>query len=274
MKPRVHTFSYFISPRDATRDVKAFQRRDDAAAIQILSALVGLGLEPGESILNPPPPKQVAHDVLLKVDLEQVRSEDLILLTTRPPMHDEHQGDRKKVPRGYTDLENLVFGACGQFIEKSSRSHIVLSDRASQHLAEGFEGLAEMRFGEAEGAPLKRLNAHDGKGWKLHRGPPATATFLLHVRSLWVGGPGLLCAFGVDGISTLGWAYRLRHGLAHLLEGTRFLVAHTTLKAVPTRATNLRWAEDWGIEIALDLALPTEFLESRTHTGGELPVQR
>ena len=77
MSRRVHTFSYFMSPRDTTRDVKAFQRRDDAAAMQILSALVGLGFEPGESILNPPPPKEVSHKILLQVDMDQVTSEDL-----------------------------------------------------------------------------------------------------------------------------------------------------------------------------------------------------
>ena len=270
MKPRVHIFSYFLSPRDATRDVRAFQRRDDAAAIQILSALVGLGFEPGESILNPPPRKEVAHKMLLQVDLEQVRSEDLILLTTRPPIHDQHQGDRKKVLRGFTDLEDRIFDVCGLFIEKSSRSHIILSDRASQHLAKGFEGLAEMRFREAQGAPFKELNAHGGKGWHRHQGPRATAAFLLHVGSLWEGGPGLLCAFGMDGMATLGWAYRLRHGLAHLLEGTRFLVARVTLGKVPPRATNLRWAEDWTIDLALDHALPSGYLGSRTHTGGQL----
>ena len=136
--------------------MKAFQRRDDAAAIQILSALVELGYEPGESILNPPPGNEVSRKMLLQVDLEQVKSEDLILLTTRPPMHDQHQGDRRQVKRGFTDLEDTIFDVCGQFIEKSSRSHIVLTDSASRHLAEGYEGLAEMRFLVAQGAPFIR----------------------------------------------------------------------------------------------------------------------
>ncbi len=252
MKRRVHTFSYFLSPRDTTRDVKAFQRRDDAAALQILSALVELGFEPGESILNPPPGNKVSHKMLLQVDLEQVKSQDLILLTTRPPMHDRHQGDRKQVQRGFTDLEASIFDVCGQFITKSSRSHLVLADSASQHLTSGFEGLAEMKFLEAEGAPFKALNAHDGTGWHHQTGPRATATFLLHVDSMWAGGPGLLCAFGMDGLATLGWAYRLRHGLAHLLEGNRFLVARVALGKVPSRATSLCWAEDWKVDIALD----------------------
>lgn len=263
VKRRVHTFSYFLSPRDATRGVKAFQRRDDAAALQILSALVEHGYEPGESILNPPPGKDVSRKILLQVDLKQVRSEDLILLTTRPPMHDRHQGDRKQVKRGFTDLEACIFNVCGQFIEKSSRSHIVLADSVSRHLTTGFEGLAEMKFLEAQGAPFRALNAHDGNGWRPQPGPRTTATFLLHVDSLWEGGPGLLCAFGVDGLATLGWSYRLRHGLAHLLEGNRFVVARVALGDVPSQATSLDWAEDWKVDIALDHKLPAGCLGSR-----------
>ena len=234
--------------------------------MQILSALVELGYEPGESILNPPPGKEVSRKMLLQVDLDQVKSEDLILLTTRPPMHDQHQGDRRQVKRGFTDLEATIFDVCGQFIKKSSRSHIVLTDSASRHLTEGYEGLAEMKFFVAQGAPFKALNAHDGKGWSKYRGPEATATFLLHVDSMWEGGPGLLCAFGVDGVATLGWAYRLRHGLVHLFEGNRFLVAHVALGEVPSQATSLSWADDWRIDIALDHALPAGYLASRMRT--------
>lgn len=266
VKRRVHTFSYFLSPRDATRDVKAFQRRDDAAAIEILSALMKLGYEPGESILNPPPGQKVQRKMLLQVDLQQVKSEDLILLTTRPPMHDRHQGDRKQVPRGFTDLEAIIFDVCSQFIEKCSRSHIVLTDSVSRHLGQGHEGLAEMKFREAQGAPFKALNAHDGDGWRQQRGARTTATFLLHVDSLWEGGPGLLCAFGVDGLATLGWAYRLRHGLSHLLEGNRFLVARVAVGQIPSQATSLCWAEDWTVDIALDHALPAGYLGSRMRT--------
>ena len=67
----------------------------------------------------------------------------------------------------------------------------------------------------------------------------------------------------MDGVATLGWAYRLRHGLAHLLEGNRFLVARVALGKIPSQATSLCWAEDWKVEIALDQALPAGHLGSR-----------
>ena len=257
MKGRVHPFSYSLSPKDNNRDVRPFQRRDVAAAMELQSALVERGFMPGESILNPLPYKAAEREELLQVDMESVGSEDLILLTTRPPIDDVRQGDRKQVRRGFTDLEHCVFTACRPFIAKSSRSHIILEDAMSRHLQQGFGGLAEMVFSQKhEGARFQRLNSHDGKGWQRQPGPPATAAFLLHVGSLWDGGPGLLCAFGMDGIATLGWAYLLRHRLPDKLEGPRFLVARLGLRPVPRRPTNLRWAEDWDVDLALDCELP------------------
>jgi hypothetical protein len=81
-----------------------------------------------------------------------------------------------------------------------------------------------------------------------------TVVFLLRIDRLWVGGPGLLAAWGMSGETTLAWAYRLGHDLAYLLDGPRFVMAKMTFDGPPSeRHTRSSWAADQPVEILLDL---------------------
>ena len=129
-----HTFTFFM-PRRVDRPLKVFQQRDLAAAMELLPALSRMGYGYGEPILNFPPETppvagqrgQAPHPV----DLAFVEPGDLILQTTRPPMHDEEEGDRKRVERADTDLERWLFHLWGQYLDRCARSHVRL--RKSLH---------------------------------------------------------------------------------------------------------------------------------------------
>ena len=255
--PRVHVFSYYLSPRDRDRGLRPFQTRDDRASWEIFRSLAAQGYLPGESLLNPPPRRaprgHVPFKALHRVEVGFVRPEDRILVATRPPMHDRAQGDRKKVGRGYTDVEHWIFQAWQRFIERSARSHILLTESVAENLKDGFEAYAEMKFREAIGAPVKELTAQDGRGWRPPERPWSTVAFLLHLPALWPGGPGLINAFGMDGTASLAWAYNLGHDWGQLLEEPGLIVALLECAGGHEGKTDLRWAADWKVEVVLQL---------------------
>ena len=251
---RVHPFQCFLSPRDNKRPLKLFQLRDTAAALELIPALQELGFEYGDPILNYPPSDGAqdpsAKNGLLEVDLSFVRPGDLIMLTTRPPLHDLVHGDRKQIRRGYTDLEERVFAVWRQYLEVCARSHVQLTKPLCREVRQGFESRRDMAFSEGIMAPYRELNALDGS--RRRRPPPRrTAAFLLRVDSMWEGGPGLLGAFGMDGTSTMVWAYRLARDHSELLAEPGFVMAELEGPPVPPRPSNLRWAMECNIEIIL-----------------------
>jgi len=71
---------------------------------------------------------------------------------------------------------------------------------------------------------------------------------------LWDGGPRLLSAFGMDGVSTLIWCYLLRTVHPNLLdlETPRFVMAEMIASPLPEVPPTLSFAKDWRIDILLD----------------------
>lgn len=268
---RVRKFIYYQAPRDKSRGLRPFQLRDELAGDQVCLGLFDQGFRLGESILNTPPSDPRDREIR-KIDLGEVEAGDAFLLTTRPPKDDERQGDKKRVARGYTDLEETIFQAFDPYISLCARSHLTLHPRLAPLLRPGGEGFADMEFTQNPvGAPLSSWNACDGSGWKSQRGKGLTALFLLRTRPLWKRGPELVCAFGMDGLSTLVWAYRLGHDLRALLQERHFVVARAKVGPVPERPFDLTWAAEWPIEVVLDVpALPLEG-ESRMRAPGPAP---
>jgi hypothetical protein len=253
VKRRVHPFTYFVARRDNQRRLRIHQRRDLGATCELQAALLRMGFDYGEPILNAPPERPrrdpPSGDDLYPVDISFVRPGDLLLQTTRPPLDDLDQGDRKWVESGCTDVENRLFRVWRRYFEVCSRSHVKLSRRVRRAIGSNAAHCKEMKFREANGAPYKQLNFHNGRGWQKPLKRTATAVFLLRVEEAWKGGPGLLAAFGMDGTSTMLWAYRLRTDLAHLLAKPGFVVAEMCIGEPPVRPTNLRWAKDIEVEV-------------------------
>lgn len=248
-----HTFTFFL-PRRVDRPLKVFQQRDLAAAMELLPALSRMGYGYGEPILNFPPETplvagqrgQAPHPV----DLAFVERGDLILQTTRPPMHDEEEGDRKRVERADTDLERWLFHLWGRYLDRCARSHVRLRKSLHPQLPKGYETRRDMAFREAIGAPYKELNDCAGSGWrKKPKGERRTAVFLLHLEEAWKGGPGFLGVFGMDGTATLAWAHLLGRDLADLLEEPGFVFAEMKKADIPARPTNLRWVSEWKVKV-------------------------
>jgi hypothetical protein len=251
------------------------------AVVEIVQALRARGFEYGEPVLNMPPealPESLCRDEdLYKIDLSFARPGDLLLQMTRPPLSDQDEGDRKKVLRGYTNVEKALFNAWEEVFEVCSRKHVKLAAPIWAKLAQGFRDRKDIEFYESQAAPYKELNALDGKGWHpLKADSDRTAAFLLYVKEAWRGGPGFLGAFGMDGTSTLVWAYRLARDFAHLLLVPGFTFVEIECGEIPQRATDLTWAEDWHIEIIAEYRdkLPLDLVPEFPGASSPAPAAR
>lgn len=257
---RAHPLTYALARRAVERTPRIFARRDCTASGELLFPLYQLGFGQGEPIFQQPPvhpPKgPVPVDRLHQVELSFLEPGALILQTTRPPMNDLDEGPRRQVERAYTDLEHVTFEAWKPYVEYLARTHVRLGPQARSQVRAGFQGRREMSFLQRGwGAPYHELNAHDGRGWRKYRGERRSALFLLRLEELWPGGPGYLCAFGMDGCTTLVWCYQLARKLPDLLERPGFVLAELVLGGLPERATDLRFALDWQIEILVQQEL-------------------
>jgi hypothetical protein len=251
---RIHPVSSFLTPK---RDLRVSARRDLGAALDILPTLMKLGYEYGEPILDWPPEAQAVNrysEPLFQTNNSFVQPGDLLLQTTRPPLDDDEQNDRKRVRRSFTDLEDHLFKLWGNYLERSARSHIFLHQRFHRSLAPGFENRRQMKFREAEGAPYLSLNDCTGSGFRRteeEEKKRRTAAFLLRCDAAWAGGPGLVSAFGMDGTVTAVWGYRLGRDYSDLLKTPGFVVAELVNTGIPKRPTSMVWASDWEIRIML-----------------------
>ncbi len=247
----VHPFLTYDNPRDYDRCPRIFQLRDGAATIETLAAMNELGYKTGETLLNAPGPNFGEEDgpPLYRIDLSRVERDDVIATTTRPPLSDLDIGNKKKVHRAWTDLEQTVLDNWEEILNEISRSWVSLAPRTRRLLREGYENRRAINFLSREGAPYSKGNARDGQGPKKLDGTHRTAAFLLRREELWPGGPGYVGTFGMDGTMSVIWAYLLRHKHAELLEKPGFTMVEMTTGPLPERPSGLHFSEGWEVEI-------------------------
>lgn len=248
----VFDFTFALSRHDSDRPLRPFQRRDGIASMLLVGALDRLGYAYGEPLFNQPPvepPDDPYEEPLFPFDLSFVRAGDLILQVTRPPIHDLEDESMKQVERGFTTLEQGLFDLwVPNILSHCSREQIGLSLEMARHLHSGFEDRACMNFMQkGDSAPYTLLSGRK-QGPNRVLSDNRTAVFLLHVRELWKGGPGYLCAFGQSGVMTMVWAYKLAKQHPELLKDPGFYVFELELGAIPERALDLRWCRDWKLE--------------------------
>lgn len=258
MPRAVHPFLYSLPGKDRTRERPVTATRDGDASRELVVALLERGYRLGEPMLNPPDPEARTRDLEelspREVDVSFVRPGSVLVLTTRPPLDDRDYGNMKQVEPSNTRPERRVFAAARRHFPILARPYAKLAPDHRSRLAPGFESRRHIEFYQHRGGWYKALNALDGEGFRPPPGRWRTAAFLLRVEELWPEGPGLLAAFGMDSVSTLVWAYRLRRDLAWLLDGEGgplFAMAEMEGAPAPQGATDLRFAEGWKIELVL-----------------------
>jgi hypothetical protein len=226
--------------------------RDGDAALFLTDALVERGYRYAGPLFN----YSSNGPDLIPVKDDFLRETDLILLTTRPPIHDRAVGDKKGIPRSFTTLEEKLFqGPLRQWFEGCARSEILLTG-ATARISPEIAKRQTILFRQNGGAMYQSYGSPVTNEWQRFKmRHPLTATFLVYTPHAWPDGPALLAAFGMGGTETLVWCYQLATRFPHLLCTTPFAMAEMRTGARPERPESMDFADSWEVTI-LGMAKP------------------
>lgn len=215
----------------------------DAGSFGMASNVLGsLGYVPGPILFNFPGQPAEAN-------FEWIGPDDLILITTRPPLNDKEEKHKKPVDRSGTALEERVFRSLRGFLSYCSRSKIEVCQAAETRLCAA---------GRAEWASADfRVNADASV---ITGDQPISACrtlgYLIASTQTWPGGPRILALFSVGGTESLVWSYLLCTRHRELLRGMvesqadGFLVGEFTFKLeVGSVPESLQFADNCSMEL-------------------------
>jgi hypothetical protein len=261
---RWYRFSYHLQPKGSDRALFPHQLRDGDAALFLAPVLEARGYSYGGPIFNYPHRLQAPTE-LIQVDTSTIclRPQDLLLLTTRPPLDDADEGLKTRVLRSHTTLEDRIFKhALRPHLQRCSRLQVIV---AEEH-ARAFSGVASRRNmvfklyrhsggkGNSSkgdlGARIHKYLPHGSTAWRRPaQGTSVSAAFMIFEPHAWPGGPGLLAAFGMGGTETLVWAYMLRTRFPHLIATCRFVMAEIVEQELPDQPLTMDFADRWDIRL-------------------------
>jgi hypothetical protein len=251
-----HLFQYaVVGSRD--RSPRAGVSRDAFAAMQLGFLLMEEGYAPGDTFLNFPEfpyyegtrPESEYHEL----DASFAKPGDYWVPAIRPPVHDNVDWTAKRVPRGETTLELMMYAFWRQFFERCGRQQVCLTTDVAKDLVEGAEGYRVMEFQLQRGCNVKQLHGavHGATPSEHERGSVA---FFVRTDAIAPGAPGLFAAFGMDANSTAAWTWLLR--TTELRELTRrrgfFMVRLKTPEQPRYRGAYSSIAADYSAELILE----------------------
>ena len=247
---RCFRFAYLTCSRK-DRERYAFQLRDGEAALWIMQALAERGYRFAGPIVNYPSSRENPDPC----DGSFLREDDLIVLTTRPPMNDADIPDKKGIPRSYTPLEKALFdGPLSRHFLRCARSEVLLTDETAG-ISREIAHRQSMIFRQNGGAMYQSYGSPAGAWQKFKQPPPLTAAFLVYTEHAWPGGPALMAAFGMGGTETLVWCYQLASRFQDLLFTTPFAMVELKSPPAGPRPATITFADAWEVTI-LGVAQP------------------
>lgn len=244
-------FSFALSRHDRGRPLLIHQRRDTDAALHLVGELSARGYRFRGSIFNQPPvvPPNGPPGELCATDISFVGPGGLILVTTRVPCHDAHDGSMKRIERAHTTFEQgLLDLLVPNFFEHCSREQVLFGLNQLAHLRPGFEDFRGCTFVQrGDVAPIKDIRGPRKRTRPARGEPRRTLVFHLFMPELYPGGPGCLMAFGMTGPMTLAWCSRLANDHAGLLLRPGFHVFQLEPGEIPERPNDLRFTSNWPL---------------------------
>ncbi|MCI0535223.1 MAG: hypothetical protein L0Z50_08345 [Verrucomicrobiales bacterium] len=241
-----HRFAYSM-PLRRGEDPSLSKIRDGAAFSELTAPLAKLGYEYGHIIYNPPfnPKKGVE---LGKEHFTFIKPEDLVILTTRPPLDDPKHGDKKLVLQSRTHLEKQVFAECRKYLGVCARSHVELT----QAVGANFEK-AELVFHQHKSARLKYYKRLDEfKPVFASKKSDIAIGFFFRTKSIAEYGCGLLASFGMGGRETLIWNRIVRTRFPEWVNHCAFVMAEMNLTHIPKNPVTLHFADQVKVKVLLE----------------------
>src|SRR5262245_35329660 len=182
---RFHLFLFPVKQSSRERTLPFHELRDGPAAVELMSLLLGEGLEFGGSILN-------YRNAPTAGWMERLGERDLLVLPTRPALDDQPR-DRKAIQHSGTALENAVLGCTRPFFAHCDRHKVELAPDLVARLAKPDRGEIEFRVhGDAHYRQHRRPSILGKRNSKYTPagGRPLTAAYLLRTQ-VWEKGPYL-----------------------------------------------------------------------------------
>jgi hypothetical protein len=264
----VFWFAYYTPECRRTGRPWTHQLREGQAMVELLPRLLDRHTYGG--VLLNPDPNRVPPAGQVVVDTQKLKSSDLIVLLTRPPLDDAATEGRLKISRSHTWLEEkAVFPALRCFFTHVSRAQVMLQQSLARHIKEG-PHRGNMEFHVNRSCALRGFLLPDQTLNPVPKVPRTTMAFACMMPEIWkpdrkkklLNGPKLLTAFSMGGVATLAWARKLGRGtgdeLQYLLEGQkpRFIMTQITeMGRPPDRPLCLDFMDEWTFEEKLRIEL-------------------
>jgi hypothetical protein len=237
---RVYRLTYSNSRLDD--DPKLFQCRDAMAYSELNAALVTLGYEYATAVHLYPEDERRLNE------FPAFKPADMIVLTTRPPLHDQVgiiPQHRKVIRAAKTELETVLFGVLAQHLEFCSRKHVELTKHAVGCLrVEQPAKWGHVEFYEYSGAEIQKffIGPEPLK-------PPvdrhSSVAFFLRANQIPTIGCDFVASFGMDGYGTLIWNRIIRQRYPEWLASPRFVMAELIYKKpLPPKPISPEFVDD------------------------------
>jgi len=238
-------------PLRAGEAAKPSKIRDGAAFTEVTALLGRLGYEYGHIIFNPPfDPK--TDKKLGQEHFNFIKPENLLVLTTRPPLDDPKHGDKKHLDRSHTHLEDQVFLEFRNYLAICARSHMQLTPKVGADFDK-----ADFNFYQHKSARLKSFKRLDEfRNKKTPEDSDLAIGFFLRTRSIPVYGCGLIACFGMGGWETLIWNRIVRTRYTEWVNRPCFVIGQFDMKSLPAKPSTLTFADKIKVEILLEYKIP------------------
>ena len=196
--------------------------------------LATLGYEYGNIVFNSPTnpkkDKKLGHE-----HFKFIKTDDLLVLTTRPPISDENHWDKKYLARSFTHLEDQVFLEFRKYLDVCARSHVQLTSAAGAD----YEGFRFCFLPTQQCAPeIFKATARTSQQ-KTPKDSEIAIGFFLCTPSIPVYGCGLLACFGMGGWETLIWNRIVRIRYPEWVSRPSFIIGQFDLKGLPHTSAQL-----------------------------------
>lgn len=253
-------------PGASAFDFELHKTRDGAAFAEMMATLHNIGCQYGGVLFNIPEMRGPAPDPCML----RLGPDDLIVMTTRPPLDDAEGFEQKpnqrgirRIDRSYTDLEEKLFSGLRLFFETSNRQIIRLSDRIRKQLPAGVEWVRSMQFRGTAGAYYRGFREDETQARPIRAEDERTCGFFVFSPEAWPDGPSVLASFAMGGVESLIFNYLLRRRMAPSFEQyvgellasgqAGFLIAEFAVAPCPARPLDLSFADKSPFEVIVKM---------------------
>ena len=245
---RVFRLTYSNSRPDD--DPKLFKCRDAMAFCELFPPLARLDYDYATTIyLYPDDERGLA-------EFPAFLPADILVLTTRPPLHDRVgiiPPHRKVIRAAKTELEAALFGVLANYFEYCTRKHVQLTKQGVSLLrVEQPNNWAHVEFYEYCGAEIQRHYVGP-EPVKPEPNRHSTVAFFLRANRLPKINCDFVASFGMDGYGTLIWNRIVRIRFPELLKAPGFVMAELIYKKpIPPKPLTPEFADsDSCVEVRL-----------------------